>query len=370
MRTIVIEGVEIPESLIAQEAQNHPDVTGGGAWSAAAHSLAVRALLLKQAQDLGLRPQPETDEAGREETPEEALIRAVLDLQVDVARPTEAECLRVYEAQPGRFRTPALYEAAHILFEPSDASDEAVASAERAAAATLAEVAARPELFEVIAKSRSACPSGQVGGSLGQMQTGDLVAEVETELSALQPGDLAEKPVRSRFGWHVLKLIRRIEGRQLPFEHVADRIALHLESRAWTAAAARYVADLAADARQAGVAVSLAPGGELGGGSFMLGALLGDGEASLRLEPWLAAVDPDLWRRVEEAATASAQTPAEFVRAEATTFAASAGDEAWTQLISAAQGADDPALAGLASILKSKLAPAPRVRTIIRRSPK
>ena len=35
MRTVVIDGVEIPETLIAQEAQNHPEATGRAAWTAA-----------------------------------------------------------------------------------------------------------------------------------------------------------------------------------------------------------------------------------------------------------------------------------------------------------------------------------------------
>ena len=75
MRSLVVGGVQIPEALIAREAQNHPASDGAQAWAEAAHALAVRALLLHRARQLDLEPDPEIDAAGREETPEEAVIR-------------------------------------------------------------------------------------------------------------------------------------------------------------------------------------------------------------------------------------------------------------------------------------------------------
>src|SRR5512138_2964915 len=98
MRTVVIDGVEIPEPLIAQEAQNHPEASAAEAWAAAGHALALRALLLARARALGVEAAPEIDVDGREETPEEALIRALLDAALEVSTPSEGECRRVYEA--------------------------------------------------------------------------------------------------------------------------------------------------------------------------------------------------------------------------------------------------------------------------------
>lgn len=369
MRTIVVEGVQIPERLIAQEAQNHPGADGARAWADASHALAVKALLLDRARTLGLAAEPEMDEAGREETPEEALVRAVLEREVEAASPSDAECRRVYQADPDRFRAPTLYEAAHILFEPAEATEASLAEAEAVAGAALADIRERPARFAEIAKALSDCPSGQVGGSLGQLQQGDLVPEIERALLRLEPGQVASAPVRSRFGWHVLKLVRRIEGRLAPFELVADRIRLHLESRAWTAAATRYVGELAEAARRSGVAVALAPEGELAAPSPTLGALFASADME-RLEPWLSVVDPALLARAAAAAQTEGLGLADFVRAEAAAFVDEADDEAWTQLISAAQGAQDPALAGLAAILKTKVAPPKRTLTLVRRAAK
>lgn len=365
---IVIDGVALPERLVAEEAQNHPAATPEAARTAAAHALAIKALLLDRAHQLGLMPQPELDEDGREETPEEALARAVLDAEIVVERPGEDECRRVYDSSPERFRTPTLTQASHILFAPKGEDEAAWAAARGAARAAIAELAAHPHRFADLAETLSDCPSKGVGGSLGQLSPGDLAAEVEAGLNRLQDGETASEPVRSRFGWHVLRLERRIDGRRLPFEHVLPRIALHLESRAWTAAAARYVSGLAAEARERGVALSVTEDGGVAPGALSLGDLLNDQPAvTARLEVWLDEADPALAAQAREAAAMTGVSLAEFVQREVSEFIKGADDEGWTRLISAARGSDDPALACVRAILKSKLKAPAQTYTLIRR---
>jgi peptidyl-prolyl cis-trans isomerase C len=365
--TVVIDGVEIPEFLIAQEVQNHPSLSAAEARKAAGKALAVRALLLHRADELGLEAQPQRDEAGREETPEEALIRAVLDAEVEIDPPSDAVCRRVYDSQRARFTSPVLIEAAHILIEPRDAEEDSWEVARQTAEEIATRLAAGPSAFAAVAKVTSDCPSKEVGGSLGQLGPGDIARELEAALIDLEPGQVLARPVRSRFGWHVIKLDRRIEGRELPFEFVIERIRLNLESRAWTAAATRYVSDLAARARAQGVAFSLTRDGRFGGGLPSLGEMLADDAPAERLESWLDASDPDLAGRVREAARAAGQDFAAFVRGAVAGFVTSADDEAWTRLISAAQGGEDPAVAALAALLKSRLTPKARTYTIVRR---
>lgn len=368
--TIVVEGVEIPEFLIAEEVQHHPSANPMEARTAAGKALAVRALLLHRADELGLVAQPLTDDDGREETLEEAMIRATLDAEVEVDPPSQAECRRVYEAQRDRFSTPVLTEAAHILVEPKSDDAEGWEVARQTAQAALDQLVRKPMDFGQVAKSISDCPSGAVGGSLGQLGPGDVVGEVERALADLEPGEVLARPVRSRFGWHVLKLERRIDGRVLPFDYVEDRIRLHLESRAWTAAAARYVADLAQRARAQGVAFSLTRDGRFAEGAPSLGEMLSDGASADRLEAWIDATDPALGERVRAAARAEDLEVATLVRRAVRHFVDHADDEKWTQLISAIQGAADPAVAAMASLLKAKLTPKTahvHTYTIIRR---
>lgn len=250
-----VNGTEIEPDAIAQEIQHHPAPAGETAWQAAARALVLRELLLQEAQRLGLRPQPGQDEAGRLETEDDAMIRALLEREVRPAVVGEAECRRYYEGHINRFRTPDLFEASHILLEPSGADDDAWAATETKALAIIAEVGDDPALFAAAARELSCCPTAHQGGSLGQVRRGELVAAVQAALEALPEGTTGRRPIRSRFGWHVLSLQRKIPGRTLPFELVRDRIADMLEARAWAAAATHYVAELAQAAEVEGVRI-------------------------------------------------------------------------------------------------------------------
>lgn len=365
----VFDGVQIPERLIAEEAQNHPSASAEDARRAAGHALAIRALLLDRARELGLQPEPEVEEDGREETPEEALIRAVLDAEVSVTVPGEAECRRVYEAQRSTFVSPSLTEASHILIAP-DQDETAGWEAAYARAVELIEQLAIPQTrFAELARAHSDCPSGTLGGTLGQLGPGDLVTPVEAALNRLGPGRVSAEPVRSRYGWHILRLDRRSPGRELPFEAVREQIALNLESRAWVAAATRYVSDLAMAAREQGVPLRLMETGRTDDDHVSLGSLLSAAPRFAgRLEAWLDQSDPALAADIRRAAQAAAISFADLVTTEVSAFLARADDAAWTSLISATQGSEDPALGSVRIILKDRLQPATRTYTLIRRS--
>lgn len=366
--SIIVDGVEIPETLLAEEIQNHASSSIGNAQQSAAKALAVKALLLHRADELGLVASPCRDEEGREETSEEALIRMVLSAEVAVDPPGEDACRRVYEMQRERFMTPTLVEASHILVEPEGDQPQQWEAARQAALVVLSQLEREPARFGELARSMSACPSGQVGGSLGQLGPGDVVTQVEQALAGLEAGEIAAQPVRSAFGWHILRLDRRIGGRLLPFEHVVEKIRLHLESRAWTAAAVQYVSQLADRAREHGVAFSIRRDGRLTSGTFSMGDLL-NAEAAGRLEAWLDKADPAFAARVRTAAAAANQDFSAFVRQSVAHFTQHADDEAWTRLISAARDTEDAALAGIVAVLKIKLAPPSRTLISANRRP-
>jgi peptidyl-prolyl cis-trans isomerase C len=256
-----VNGVEIMPEDIAQEIQHHPAPDAETAWHEAARALAIRELLLQEALALGLGAEAEADEDGSIETEEDALIAALLEREVMQERPGEAECRRVYEAQSARFRTPDLFEASHILIESQSGGDGAWEAALAQAKAIASGIGDDPARFAQAARTHSACPTGQQDGSLGQVRRGDLVPEVQAAIEALRPGETSREPVRSRHGWHVLRLAHRIEGRVLPFEAVREKIAEMLEARSWSIGTTRYVAALAARARLEGVVIQPAEPG-------------------------------------------------------------------------------------------------------------
>jgi peptidyl-prolyl cis-trans isomerase C len=240
-----VNGVEITPEAIAEEIQHHPAPDAETAWVEAARALAVRELLLQEARRMGVPAEPTIDDAGRAEVEEDALVRGLLEEAVVPAEPSELECRRYYDANLDRFRTPELFEAAHILIEIDGEGEEAWSLALARAKAIVAEIGDDASAFAAAARAHSGCASAQQDGSLGQIRRGELVPEVQAGLEELADGKTASEPVRSRFGWHILRLHRRIAGRTLPFEMVHDRITDMLEARSWSIAAARYVANLA-----------------------------------------------------------------------------------------------------------------------------
>jgi peptidyl-prolyl cis-trans isomerase C len=251
-----VNGVEITPEAIAQEIQHHPAPDAETAWIEAARALAVRELLLQEARRLGIKAEPDNDEAGRIEADDDAVVRALLEEEVQPARAGETECRRYYDANRDRFRTPDLFEASHILIEPEEDSASAWAAAKARALTIAAEVGDDPAAFAAAARAFSACASAQQDGSLGQIRRGELVGPVQAGIEALADGTTAHAPVRSRFGWHVLRLQRRIPGHILPFEAVRPRIADMLEARSWSVQAARYVAALAARSEIEGIRIA------------------------------------------------------------------------------------------------------------------
>jgi peptidyl-prolyl cis-trans isomerase C len=252
-----VNGVEVTPEAIAQEIQHHPAPDAETAWIEAARALAVRELLLQEARRTGLAAEVLNDDAGRAEVEEDALIRALLEAAVEPAAPTEAECRRYYDSQIDRFRTAELLEAAHILIEPQGDDEEAWLAARERARQIIGEVGDDPSAFANAARAHSRCASSQQDGSLGQIRRGELVGEVQAGLESLAEGTISREPVRSRFGWHILRLHRRIPGRTIPFEMARDRITDMLEARSWSVEAARYVARLAERGNVEGIMIEV-----------------------------------------------------------------------------------------------------------------
>jgi peptidyl-prolyl cis-trans isomerase C len=171
---VSVNGIEISDHAINSELQYHPAGSVEEARDAAARALAVRELLLQAAAAHGIdRPDPpEGGQADARETDDEALIRTLLAREVTTPEPDDATCRRFYEQNVKRFRSPDLFEAAHMLF-PADPEDaEASARAKQQASAALAQVLAGPERFAELARELSACPSAAHGGNLGQITRG------------------------------------------------------------------------------------------------------------------------------------------------------------------------------------------------------
>ncbi|MGD1887192.1 MAG: peptidylprolyl isomerase [Cohaesibacteraceae bacterium] len=247
---VSVNGQTIAHKAIAAETQNHvaPRNAASSVWSMATNALVVRSLLLQEATRRGLKADPVEVAPGRFETDEEARIRALLDAAVIIDPVDERDVQHEWEKDPEKYRTPPLWEVSHILCACDQANQDARLAAYRRCKSLLSDLQTEPGRFKKLAEQHSDCGSKSQGGLLGQMRPGDTLPEFEASLRTLGEGDIAPKPVRSRHGYHIVRLDALALGRVLPLEVVRPKIRMALEKAKWTQAASAFVNDLATKA--------------------------------------------------------------------------------------------------------------------------
>ena len=114
-------------------------------------------------------------------------------------------------------------ETAKRQGEPEVHARHVLVPTEQAAREAMAEVAKGADFAEV-AKRRSTGPGAQQGGDLGFFKKGDMVPEFAEAAFALQPGQVSSAPVRSPFGWHVIKVEERRAAAAPSFEDAKPQI--------------------------------------------------------------------------------------------------------------------------------------------------
>ncbi len=216
-----------------------------GRWPSA-ELAAVRELLRQRALARGLLSPDVVDD---DET--ERAVERLLAEEIRVPMPTEQECRRYYEAHCREFRSGDLVHARHILFQVTPGGP--VAQLRARAEKTLGELLHAPERFDAVAREMSNCPSGKDGGNLGQIGRGDTVPEFEQVLFRLHPEGILREVVRTRYGFHLVAIDKRIPGETLPFATVRERIAERLKTNVEERALRQYVSILAGQAEIVGV---------------------------------------------------------------------------------------------------------------------
>lgn len=237
---VAVNGVEIPEPAILAEMQNHPADSAEQAMQAAVEALVVRELLLQEARSRGLEPEP-----GSDELPEEGMIRRLVEQAVSTPSADEDSCRRYFEGNRRRFRSPEGFDAQHVLCAAPADEPELRSAAKARALEALRTVLAEPGRFGEVARAASDCPSKANDGRLGLVQRGDADPVFETYLMSLAAGETCPKVVETKYGFHVIRLLQRLDGRDLPYEAVRDRIAQFLEESSWRRGVHQFVAILA-----------------------------------------------------------------------------------------------------------------------------
>ncbi|WP_372738337.1 peptidylprolyl isomerase [Neptunomonas sp.] len=249
---VSVNGHAIEEAEILQEMQYHAADSIEAAHQKAASALVVKELLLQRAKELELSAEILTGESQ-----EEALIRTLIAQEVQQPIPDDEACERYFLANQNKFTTPVLVAASHILLGADPQDQHAREFAAQQAETLIAELVKNPERFADLAKQYSDCPSKEVNGELGQLDKGQTVAEFERQVFKMEEG-LALHPVESRYGYHIVRLDKRVEGKPLLYHMVADRIATYLKDQVYRRSINQYISLLAGQASIEGLDIQSA----------------------------------------------------------------------------------------------------------------
>jgi peptidyl-prolyl cis-trans isomerase C len=111
------------------------------------------------------------------------------------------------------------FNASHILVETEEEAADLIIQIDEGAD------------FAELAKEKSTGPSGPSGGSLGWFGGGRMVAEFETAVAALDPGQVSP-PVQTQFGWHVIILNERRQAEAPELDAVRAELEGELREKA------------------------------------------------------------------------------------------------------------------------------------------
>ena len=136
----------------------------------------------------------------------------------------EADILRMYEDNPDRYRQPGSRSASHILLSVSPDAADAQIDQVRQRASEIVARARGGESFASLAEVNSDDKgSAKRGGELGVIRPGTMVKPFEDAVFVMGEGEISE-PVRTQYGFHVIRLDRITESRVQPLDQVRSEI--------------------------------------------------------------------------------------------------------------------------------------------------
>jgi peptidyl-prolyl cis-trans isomerase C len=167
-------------------------------------------LLTDEARKQGLADDPEVKQ--RLARLQDQVIQAVYLSRVVKTKITDDVLQKRYQEYLKANPPETEVHARHILVKTEDEAKQVVVALQGGAK------------FEDLAKSKSTGPSAGEGGDLGFIKRGDVVPEFADAAFALKPGQYTEKPVKTQFGWHVIKVDEVRTSSPPKFDDVKDEL--------------------------------------------------------------------------------------------------------------------------------------------------
>jgi len=178
---------------------------------------------------------------------------------------TDAEAEKFYKDNIKQFENPDMVKASHILFivppappevitkdkeamakmAKAKAENEKVAKAKEEAAKAAIARANKGEDFSKLASELSEEPGAkQRGGDLGFFTKEQMVPEFATAAFGMKEGDVSQTPVKTKYGYHVIKVTGKKAAGTIPFAEAKQNIIAYLQNQKRRAAFKTFMQEL------------------------------------------------------------------------------------------------------------------------------
>ena len=144
---------------------------------------------------------------------EDMLVNFAMSKALESVKPaTEDEIKAFFEENKEHFVAGESVNASHILVDSEEKANE-----------ILNKINAGEISFEDAAREESSCPSSENGGNLGEFTRGQMVREFDEAVFKMTVGEVAG-PVKTQFGYHLIKLNAKNEEKPYAFEEIKGQL--------------------------------------------------------------------------------------------------------------------------------------------------
>lgn len=169
-------------------------------------------LLLLDARHNLLETEPEF-KAELAKLRENLLINYAGNKVISAVKVNDEDVKKYYEDNLDKFKEGETVNADHILVDSEEKALE-----------ILAKIESGEMSFGDAAREYSSCPSGQRGGNLGDFGRGQMVPEFDKAVFELEVNEVTKTPIKTQFGYHLIKLNSKSESTVMPYEEIAPQL--------------------------------------------------------------------------------------------------------------------------------------------------
>ena len=185
----------------------------------------------KGAFEKALKTVDMTEQELRDQIRRQLAVREMIDTKIaPKVNVSEKEVRAFYDSHTDIFKRPEEVRASHILVKvASDADKKTVAAARKKIEAAQKRIK-KGEDFAKVAKEVSEGPSAKQGGDLGYFRRGQMVKPFEDAAFGMKVGQVSGV-VRTRFGFHLIKVTGKKPASMVPYVKVKDKIRDYLKQK-------------------------------------------------------------------------------------------------------------------------------------------